>query len=169
MQVLSNVAILSTEAFSVGLRGSRALIRKINVDTSKQDICRILFARKRAQRACRLFLAELKRHNGLTRAELSRFADNLNAGKVQPGFKYSRRQFYATVRQTLLNVGLVAVEQRFVWQAEQDLAPERKHRRDTVEKYVAVRQPIPKRPPDGVNLPRLMWIVCKRWNDEFME
>jgi hypothetical protein len=37
------------------------------------------------------------------------------------------------------------------------------------EKYVPVRQPIPKRPPDGLNLPRLMWIVCKRWNDEFLE
>jgi len=37
------------------------------------------------------------------------------------------------------------------------------------EKYVLVRQPIPKRPPDGLNLVRLMWIICKRWNDEFLE
>jgi len=35
-------------------------------------------------------------------------------------------------------------------------------------KYVPVRQPIPKRPPDGLNLVRLMWVICKRWNDEFL-
>jgi len=49
------------------------------------------------------------------------------------------------------------------------LAPERVRRRDVVEKYVPVRQPIPKRPPDGLNLPKLMWTICKRWNDEFLE
>jgi len=48
------------------------------------------------------------------------------------------------------------------------LAPERRRQRDVVEKYVPVRQPIPKRPPDGLNLVRLMWIICKRWNDEFL-
>jgi hypothetical protein len=36
------------------------------------------------------------------------------------------------------------------------------------EKYVPVRQFIPKRPPDGLNLPRLMWTICKKWNDEFL-
>jgi parallel beta-helix repeat protein len=40
---------------------------------------------------------------------------------------------------------------------------------DVKEKYVPVCQPIPKRPPDGLNLPRLMWTICKRWNDEFLE
>jgi parallel beta-helix repeat protein len=40
---------------------------------------------------------------------------------------------------------------------------------DVKEKYVPVWQPIPKRPPDGLNLPRLMWTICKRWNDEFLE
>jgi len=25
------------------------------------------------------------------------------------------------------------------------------------------------RPPDGLNLPRLIWIICKRWNDDFLE
>lgn len=37
------------------------------------------------------------------------------------------------------------------------------------EKYVPVSLPIPKRPPEGLNLPRLMWIICKRWNDGFLE
>jgi len=63
----------------------------------------------------------------------------------------------------LLTLGLVAIEQRFETKQDFDL---------TVfvvrEKYVPVRQPIPKRPPDGLNLPRLMWIICKRWNDEFL-
>jgi hypothetical protein len=93
----------------------------------------------------------------------------LQAGKIEKGFKYSRTRFYTNIRKTLLTLGLIAIEQRFVDASEQDLAPERRGHRDVVEKYVPVRQPIPKRPPDGLNLPRLMWIICKCWNDEFLE
>jgi hypothetical protein len=69
----------------------------------------------------------------------------------------------------ILPLGLIAIEQRFVDVAEQDLAPERRRHREVVEKYVPVRQPIPKRPPDGLNMPRLMWTISKRWNNEFLE
>lgn len=41
--------------------------------------------------------------------------------------------------------------------------------REIIEKYVAFRQPISKRPPDGLNLVRLTWLICKKWNDEFLE
>jgi len=111
----------------------------------------------------------LKRRGGLTRSGLSLFAWDLQAGKVEEGFKYSRTRFYTNIRRTLLTLGLIAIEQRFVGAPEQDLAPERRTHRDVVEKYVPVRQPIPKRPPDGLNLPRLICIIYKRWNDEFLE
>jgi len=64
----------------------------------------------------------------------------------------------------LIKVHIEAVEQRFGERQDFDV-------KSFVvrEKYVLVRQPIPKRPPDGLNLPRLMWTICKRWNDEFLE
>jgi len=144
--------------------GLRVLTRKIKMDliSDEEDICTLLFAQVRARRACRLFLNHLKIHSGVTRAEMSRFADDLEAGKIEPGFKYSRRQFYAQVRRTLLSLGLIAIEQRLVSQQDFDIIQER-----LKAKYVPVRQPIPKRPPDGLNLVRLMWIICKSWNDEF--
>jgi len=149
----------------------RVLTRKAKMElmTTEGDIYSLLFPQKRAQHACRLFLEHLKRRGGLTRSELSRFAWDLQAGKIEEGFSYSRTRFYTNTRKTLLTLGLIAIEQRFVDAAEQDLAPERGRHRDVVEKYVPVRQPIPKRPPDGLNLPRLMWVICKRWNDEFLE
>jgi hypothetical protein len=69
----------------------------------------------------------------------------------------------------ILSLGLIAIEQRFVDATEQDLAPERRRHRDVVEKYVPVRKHVPKRPPDGLNLPRLMSTICKRWNGGFLE
>jgi len=131
------------------------------------DVYELLFAQARAQHACRLFLTSLKVSGGLTRSQLSRFADDLEHGKIEEGFKYSRRQFYAQIRRTLLSSGLVAIEQRFVGVPSQDLAPERRFHRNVADKYVPVRQPIPKRPPDGLNLVRLTWNLCKRWNQEF--
>jgi hypothetical protein len=111
----------------------------------------------------------LKGRGGFTRNELSQFAWDLHAGKIEKDFTYSRTRFYTNVRKTLLTLGLIAIEQRFNDASEQDLAPESHRHRDVIEKYVPVRQPIPKRPPDGLNLQRLMWTICKRWNDEFSE
>jgi hypothetical protein len=149
----------------------RVLTRKAKMElvTAEGDICSLLFSQERAQYACGLFLERLKRRSGLARSELSRFAWDLQAGKVENGFRYSRTRFYTNIRKTLLTLDLIAIEQRFVGCPEQDLAPERRRHRDVIEKYVPVRQPIPKRPPDGLNLPKLMWIICKRWNDEFLE
>jgi len=149
----------------------RVLTRKAKMEliSAEGDICSMLFPQERAQHACKLFLEHLKGCSGLTRSELSRFTWDLQAGKIEKGFRYSRTRFYTNIRRTLLTLGLIAIEQRFVDTPKQDLAPERGRHRDVVEKYVPVRQPIPKRPPDGLNLPRLMWTICKRWNDEFLE
>jgi len=123
-----------------------------------EDICELLFTHNKTQRACRLFLDWLKERGGCTRSELSRFAWDLEAGKIAEGFKYTRTNFYRQIRRVLLTLGLMAIEQRFDVESN-----------DVKEKYVPVRQPIPKRPPNGLNLVRLMWIICKRWNDEFLE
>ncbi|MGQ9642151.1 MAG: hypothetical protein ACUVUF_08590 [Candidatus Bathycorpusculaceae bacterium] len=149
----------------------RVLTRKAKIElmTVEGDICTLLFPGKRAQHACRLFLEHLKERGGLTRSELSMFAWDLQAGKIEKGFCYSRTRFYTNIRKTLLTLGLISIEQRFVNVAEQDLIPERRRCGDVVQKYVPVRQPIPKRPPDGLNLVRLMWTICKRWNDEFLK
>ncbi|MDI6847517.1 MAG: hypothetical protein QMD23_05240 [Candidatus Bathyarchaeia archaeon] len=144
----------------------RVLTRKTKIElvSSEQDICEFLFAQKRAQHACRLFLDYLKERGGLTRSELSKFVWDLEAGKVEEGFRYRRASFHRQIRRVLLTLGLVAVEQRFETRQDFDLTSF-----VVMEKYVPVRQPIPKRPPDGLNLPRLMWVICKRWNDEFLD
>jgi len=149
----------------------RVLTRKAKMEliSAEGDICSMLFPQKKAQHACRLFLEHLKRRGGLTRSELSMFAWDLQNGKIEKGFRYSRTRFYTNIRKTLLTLGLIAIEQRFIGISEQHLAPERHRHRDIVEQYVPVRQPIPKRPPDGLNLPRLIWTIRNRWNDEFLE
>lgn len=137
------------------------------------DICEMLFNNKRAQHACRLFLDELKRKNGLTRSEFNRFASDLRDGKIESGFRYSRTRFYVQVRKILLTLGLVGIQQRPEDSSSVgELSPERRHgsrRGGVVDKYVAIRQPIAKRAPDGLNFVRLTWIICEKWNREFFE
>lgn len=147
----------------------RRIGRRVKMELLHQegDVCELLFSQKRAQRACRLFLDELKRRGGLTRAEFQRFACDLRDGKVEPGFRYSRTRFYEQIRRVLLTLGLIGIEWRPV-EVEAGLEPETR-RRGVVEKYVPIRQPIAKRPPDGLNLVRLTWIIAKKWNDEFFE
>jgi hypothetical protein len=144
------------------------LSRKVRMDILNQegDITELLFNNQRAQHACRLLLDELKAKNGLTRQEFSKFAQTLNHGD----FKYSRRQFYATVRHVLLTLGLIGIQQRAIDCSKgEDLSPVRSKCRSIVDKYVPIRQPIPKRPPDGLSLVRLVWIICEKWNREFFE
>lgn len=135
------------------------------------DVCELLFNSRRAQHACRLFLDELKRKNGLSRSEFNKFGFSLQDGKVEAGFRYSRTRFYVQVRRTLLTLGLVGIQQRPADCGEAELSPERKRRSRSglVDKYVAVWQPIAKRPPDGLNFVRLTWIICERWNREMFE
>ena len=152
----------------------RTIGRKVKMDILQQDgdVCELLFNNLRAQHACRLFLDELKVKNGLTRAEFQRFACDLNNGVFESGFEYSRTRFYVQIRRTLLTLGLVGIQQRPADFGEADLSPERERgscRGGVVDKYVPVRQPIAKRPPDGLNFVRLTWIICEKWNRELFE
>jgi hypothetical protein len=140
----------------------RTLTRKTKLElfsSNEADICKLLFNQKRTQKVCRLFLDQLKQNNGMTRHELSTFAMDLQRKKI-----CMRSSFYTRVRATLLKLGLVAIELR---SASPPKDPWQKHK-FVEEKYVPVLQPIPKRPPAGINLPRYMWFICKAWNDEFM-
>jgi hypothetical protein len=132
--------------------------------SNEDDVCKILFTTRRTQLACRLFLNYLKEHKAVSRRELSRFAWELQEGKVKEGFHYSRTQFYAQVRRVLLTLGLMGIQERFDEKKDFDL-------RFTIvrQKYVPVRQPITRRPPDGLNLVRLTWAVCSKWNEEFVD
>lgn len=148
----------------------RTIGRKVKMDILQQegDMCELLFNNSRAQHACRLFLDELKRKGGLSRAEFQLFASMLRDGKIERGFRYSRTRFYAQVRRTLLTLGLVGIQQRPADSRSEDLEPERRRApRGVVDKYVPIRQPIARRPPDGLNLVRLTWIICEKWNHEF--
>jgi len=101
---------------------------------------------------------------------MSLFAWKLNRGELS--IKYSRTRFYMQIRHTLLTLGLVGIQQRFIDSFELDkeeLSPERKHHKKVVDKYVPVRQPVPKHPPEGLNLVRLTWILCTKWNSEFFK
>jgi hypothetical protein len=109
-------------------------------------------------------LEELKTRNGLTRAEFSQWTWALSRGQVEEGFRFSRAQFYVQVRRVLLTLGLIGIERRVVQKEYFEL------KADCVkEKYVLVWQPVTKRPPDGVNLPRLCWVICKKWNEGLKE
>lgn len=146
-------------------------IIKMELLSEEGDIAEILFQYKITQKVGRLLLNELKAKGGLTRAEFSNFAWALDKGKLEqaPGFTYSRCQFYVQIRRTLLVLGLMGIEQR-PGKIESSLFPShRRRRRDIVEKYVPILQPITKRPPDGLNLPRICWMICQKWNDEFKE
>jgi hypothetical protein len=150
----------------------RNIGRKVKMDILHQegDVCELLFNNRRAVHAARLLLCEIKVRGGLTRGEFSRFACDLRDGKVEVGFRYSRVQFYTTVRARLLTLGLVGIQQRPADARVGDLEPERRRApRGVVDKYVAVRQPIGRRAPDGLNLVRLCWIICEKWNSEFFD
>lgn len=116
----------ANESFNMSLR---VLTRKAKMQLipSQEDICSLLFAQARAQHACRLFLDWLKGRGGCTRGELSKFAWDLEAGKIEKSFTYRRTSFYRQIRRTLLTLGLIAIEQRFDVESN-----------DVKEKYVAV-------------------------------
>ncbi len=143
---------------------------KMRILQQEGDVPELLFNNKRAQHACRLFLNLLKEKNGLTRTEFSNFTYELQNGIVEAGFRYSRTRFYAQVRRTLLTLGLVGIQQRPLADVEADLAPERRRfHGGLVDKYVPIKQPIAKRPPDGLSFVRLTWIICEKWNQELFE
>jgi hypothetical protein len=131
----------------------------------EEDITKMLFSSRKTQHACRLFLNVLKERGSLSRRDVHQFSLDLMHGKIEEGFTFSRSHFYREIRHTLIAMGLVSMEARFVDPPRMELSPERKRRREVELRYVPVRQPIPVRPPVGLNLPRLIWVVCQKWND----
>lgn len=137
---------------------------KLELFHSDEDFVSFLFVDRKTQLAARLFLKELKHRNGLTRAELSHFVGDLQHGKIEKGFTFSRSAFYTTIRRILLLVGLITIEQRAV-----NVSGEWSGSYGTVkEKYVPVIQPITRKPPDGVTFMRFAWILSKQWNNYFL-
>lgn len=165
------IVIYSKQFLGLVKMALRTISRKIKIELLQQDgdITNILFQYPQTQKACRLFLNTLKTRRSFTREELSKFSWDLLNKKIDPDFSYSRDGFYETIRKTLLTLGFITITHRpATAEHELRLEPERKNRRrDLIELYVPVLQPIKKRPPDGLNFVRLSWIICKKWNDEF--
>jgi hypothetical protein len=149
----------------------RTIGRNVKMDLLRQegDICQIMFKYKETQKASRLFLNVLKEKGSISRADLSDFAWQLQKGEVEPGFLYTRTQFYRVIRPTLLTLGFIGIIQQVhvTTKTELQLEADKKRKRNTDTVYVPIKQPIVKRPPDGLNFVRLSWIICKKWNDEF--
>ena len=139
---------LSKKAFSELIQG-------------ETDICELIFTHSKTQRACRFFLEWLKTRSGAcTRSELSQFGRDLQSGKIELGFTYKRSNFYRLIRRRLLDMGFIALQPRF------DYNPSSRQGQ-YVQKYAPVRQPIPKRGPDGWSFYRLAWELCRKWNEEW--
>jgi len=122
--------------------------------SEKADICGLIFSQAKTQHACRLFLNWLlKCRYGCTRRELSQFARDLEAGRLEKGFRYTRASFYRVIRKRLLQLGFLGLAQRSIdhgW----------------AYKHVLIHQPIPKRGPDAWSFARLCWLLCNRWNEQ---
>ena len=122
-------------------------------------ICNLLFNYPKAQRTCRLFLDWLKTtdkpYPGATRHEVSQFGRDLQAGRIQPAFTYSRKSFYVTILRRLVDLGLIGLQHRS------------NPRGSPIEKYVPIYQPIPKTSPSRKNFWNIAWHICRKWNREW--
>jgi len=126
---------------------------RLSALSSEQDICKLLFAHKKTQAACRLFVSLLKTHRGrVSPKQVSQFSRDIQEGKIQEGFTYSQINFYRTVFRRLVELGFIT---RFYMRREGWL-------------YRAQDQPITHKPPGGRNFWNLTWMICKKWNDEFV-
>jgi len=124
----------------------------------KIDFCTIIFDYRKQAKACRLFVEWLKAKGGsCTRREFNQFSYDMEQGKIEEGFTYSRKNFYEKIRRRLLDLGFLTFDYRFDYE-----------KGDQVLKYVFVHQPIPNwRGPPGWSFYRLAWELCTKWNQEF--
>lgn len=133
------------------------MARKARLESlpKETDVSMLLFDYEKSRRACRIFLDWLKEKGGkASKNEISAFAYQLQQGKIDKGFTYSRKSFYKTVLRRLVNLGFIELYQGHY-----------KGRRRWI--YAPVWQPIPKRPPGGRNFYNMAWQICKRWNQEW--
>ena len=125
----------------------------------EKDVCKVIFNRRKTQRAFRIFLEWLKQKgNWATKYAVSKFADSLNDGKYlwqNAPFRYSRRNFYMTVLKRLLGLGLLEIRPKY---------SERDHRTHFV--YSACLLDIPQRPP-AQGFWKYCYYLCRKWNREF--
>jgi len=133
------------------------LARKARLEalSEETDICTLLFDHERPRRACRLFLEWLK-ENGkrASKHEVSQFGRELQAGRIEKAFTYSRRSFYRTALSRMVKLGFIELFTGY-----------HKGRRQQV--YAPIMQPVPKRPPGGYNFWNMAWQICERWNQEW--
>lgn len=122
----------------------------------EKDICRVIFSREKAAKACGFFIEWLKTSGGeASRAQVSKFAHELGKGNIENGFTYRRQNVYKTILRRLIGLGFISLQP--CWEEGR-----------YVHKYAPVYQPIPKRAPlGGQSFWRLAWEVAKKWNTEF--
>jgi hypothetical protein len=124
-------------------------------DASNKDLVDMLFAREDSKGAARAFLRWLReRHGRCTSQEMSRFADELQSGRL--GCRLSRVNFYGTVLRRFVDLGLVT----------KDLTYDSGSRR-AVRAYRIVIQPVGRHRPIAPSLMYLAHIISERWNGEF--
>ena len=125
----------------------------------EKGVCKVIFNRRKTQRACHIFLEWLKqRENWATKYAVSQFADTLNEGKhlwQNAPFRYSRRNFYMTILKRLLGLGLLEIRPKY---SESD--------QHTHFVYAACLLDIPQRPPAQGFCKYCYYISC-HWNHEF--
>jgi len=135
------------------------IARKARLESlpAEEDICDLIFDHGKTTQACRIFLGWLKDHGGsASRHEISRFGWDLETGKIRKGFTYSRRNFYRCMFRRLVDLGFIALTNRF-------------EERRIIRKYAPIIQPIPTRPPSGHNFFHLIWQLCEKWNQEWRD
>ncbi|MDH5439030.1 MAG: hypothetical protein OEZ48_00020 [Candidatus Bathyarchaeota archaeon] len=132
------------------------LARTVRFDSSREDlqVCSILFRDEKTKKACRIFLDWL-RNNGAaaTRPQISQFGRDLQAGRIEAGFRYNRANLYDPILRRMVNLGLIGIRGSFDQQ------------KGVVEKYSPIIQPIPKNSPSRKNFWHIAWAICKNWND----
>jgi len=85
------------------------------------------------------------------------FAKDLEQGKIESGFTYSIKNFYAKIRRRLLDLGFLTFDYKMDY-----------NKGDKILVYEPTVQPIPTwRGPPGWSFYRLSWELCTKWNDEF--
>lgn len=127
-----------------------------DLNLEKETIPEILFRHRKTQQACHIFLSWLKAKSEATPSEISAFARALEASKIDPLFKYSKKSLYASVIRRLRSLGLVGLEIRF------DEKSKKRYRRV----YTLIWQAIPSKAPQKMgSWNRFSWEFSRRWNE----
>jgi hypothetical protein len=143
-------------ASTVNVDFSAKALGRLNLE--KQDPYALFFSHTKTLKAAKTFIEWLKnRGSYATRGQLSNFTRQLEAGKILKGFRYRRSSFYRTVLKRLVNLGFIALQQRY------DISGH-----GVVYAYAPVYQIIPRKPPLGSeSFWWHAWHIAKVWNEQF--